>query len=103
LNFSRKISQHIAARAASKQSGFAFVPEGLHLDRSFTATVAIEVRPWRSEGISTKGSASCSVLVKKFELFTGDFTAHHHACRSKAEPLCLRSGRVAPRSRFTRM
>jgi hypothetical protein len=45
LNFSRKISQHIAARAASKQSRFAFAPEGLHLDRSFTETVAIEVEP----------------------------------------------------------
>jgi hypothetical protein len=36
------------------------------------------------------------------ELFTGNFTADCRACRFKAEPLCLRSGRVLARSRFYR-
>jgi hypothetical protein len=40
------------------------------------------------------------VLGKLFDLFTGNFTAQRLACRFKAEPLCLRSGRVSPRSRL---
>ena len=36
------------------------------------------------------------------DLFTGDFTADRLACLFKAELLCLRSGRIAPRSQYYR-
>jgi len=58
--------------------------------------------PGGAKASAPKISASCSVLGKKFELFTDTLTADGRASRFKAERLCLRSGRVAPRSQFYR-
>jgi hypothetical protein len=37
LTFSLLIAKQLAALASSRRNCIAFVPEGLHLDRSFTA------------------------------------------------------------------
>jgi len=56
----------------------------------------IEVESWRSEGISAKGFIAVHVLITMFELLAGNFTRALGVCIIKAEPSCLRPGRISP-------